>query len=320
MKILASADASCAGRACAWYPDRTLRSRPSKRAASPAFRILCVLVVLAASLSAQIEGRARLLQNLEAKRFEASGTALALLERERIPPGNAAMQSIRQLSLEDLRRVRAAHARMSRTDSKLARLLDAQIARLGRQDVRAIELLLPVIEDRVFGAEASDGLGRAGLRLCRRGDAAGLRGLRAVQKRWPGAGWALGNLALGLRLLGRYDEAAVCYEDLLIATRRAPWALNDAALVEVARGRIDRALELLFEGVRAGGDGAANCGGNAAVLLMRRGRRGDAIQAEALLERIVARDKTRTRARFWLERLRRRRLRAQDAGSSGSRS
>lgn len=260
------------------------------------------------------QDRRKLLESLEEGRFEAAASALAAWERSGASPGLQAMRRIESLKLDELETLRRAltGSASAGTSKRTAALLDAQIARQRGDDVRVLEILTPLTADRGFKGLALDALGRAGLRLCRRGQAAGLPPLETVHRSWRGASWALGNLSLGLRLLGRYEDAAVRYEELLIATSRAAWALNDAALVEVARGDRARAIELLLEGVQRGGDGVDNCAGNAALLLLQRRSRGDVVKARALLQNIVRRDETRSRARFWLERLIRRRKRLPD--------
>lgn len=273
-------------------------------------RLVCVAVAflsVCGSARSQAEKRARLVESLQAKRLDASGSLLAILDSEGFAPGRAALDLLHSLSLAEVTRVQKAYARVGAGERPIARVLEAIHARLEGADARVIEALLPLLEDRRYAVEAGDGLGRAGLRLCRRGDERGLVGLEAVRSRWPVAAWSLGNVALGLRLLGRYDISADRYEELLVRTQRAAWVLNDAGLLEIARGRRDRALRLLLEGSKKREDpsGSDNCRGNAAILLLDRNRRGDRLQAEVLLESVVRRDPTRQRARFWLERLRR---------------
>ena len=156
-------------------------------------------------------------------------------------------------------------------------------------------------------AIAVEPLSRRALERARTGDKVGLKALDWVIRVYPKAAWAHANYALALRLVGDYDAAARAYARLLRVAGRKGWTLNESALLEHARGRSQKALDLLLEGARDASDprGQDTCRGNAAMLLLLRGRASDRVRAAILLERAVARDPTRVRSRYWLEQLKR---------------
>jgi hypothetical protein len=152
-----------------------------------------------------------------------------------------------------------------------------------------------------------DDAGRRAVQLCRGGNEAGLAVLRDIAARQAGQAWAAANLGLGLRLVGRYDEARAVYADMLQRHGRQAWILNDLALVEQARADFDSALRLYLEGTRppasADVDAADTCRTNAAILLIARRGPNDSVKAEALLRVVVARDPSRVRSAWWLTRV-----------------
>ncbi len=280
--------------------------------------MLALLATLAVRSPAQDEGpatRQRLEVALTQARYEAAGILLAILDAAGQGPGRAAFDQLRSLEpaaiavvekgFADQRGMSREDGRDAGTKNSMRQLLEALMRSERGQEVERVELLLPLLDDPSYQNHAADLIGRASLRLCRRGDERGMSGLAALRARWPLGAWTHGNHALGLRLLGRYEEAAAGYEDLLVRTERAAWALNDAALCEAARGRREAALTRLLEGAADArdADAADTCRTNAAVLLIERSRPGDRVRAEALLRVVVDRDATRVRARFWLARL-----------------
>ena len=170
-----------------------------------------------------------------------------------------------------------------------------------------LAMIVPLLDEEPWRPLAVEPVSRSALMLARAGRPGGLKGLAAIRGAYGSAGWSHANYALALRLLGEYDAAARAYAGLLAAVGRKAWALNELALLEHARGRSQRALDLLFEGARDDSDasGQDTCRGNAAMLLLLRGRPSDRVPAAVLLERAVKRDPTRVRSRYWLEQLRR---------------
>lgn len=269
----------------------------------------CVTSCITGTAVAQDDDpRARILESIQAGRLDATGTALGLLDQKAQSPGRDVLQALGTLDREALARVRTSFTRTVSDSTRLGPVLAAMAASQRGDDADCVEALLPLLSDELYANHAADVIGRTSVRMCRRGDLEGLSGLEALRDRWPTAAWPLGNLGLGLRLIGRYEDAARCYADLLVRTLRAAWVLNDAGLLELARGDRERALTLFLEGAAdtRDPDGASTCRGNAALTLLARERPGDAIRAEALLESLVKDDPTRVRARFWLQRLRRR--------------
>ncbi|MCA8969712.1 MAG: hypothetical protein KDC95_08010 [Planctomycetes bacterium] len=285
----------------------SLRTDSSRRGALATWWLVCAAGFVATTAAAQDDDpRVRILESIQAGRLDAVGTALGLLEDKAQSPGRDVLQALGGLDREAISRVRASFARTVSNSTRLGPVLAAIFASRSGDDAGCVEALLPLLNDELYANHAADVIGRTSVRMCRRGDVDGLEGLEALRDRWSTAAWPLGNLGLGLRLVGRYEDAARCYADLLVRTLRAAWALNDAGLLELARGDRERALTLFLEGAADTRDpgAAGTCRGNAALTLLARGRPGDAVRAEALLENLVTHDPKRVRARFWLQRLR----------------
>ncbi|MFQ5506030.1 MAG: hypothetical protein ACE5F1_14715, partial [Planctomycetota bacterium] len=148
-------------------------------------------------------------------------------------------------------------------------------------------------------------VGRGSLQLCRSGRARGAGALEEILRYYPDASWAWGNYGLGLRFLGRYAAAGQAYQCAMALAGRQAWLLNDLALLEQARRRLDRALALFLEGSRAPGEARDrdSCRTNAARLLMQRRGPGDLGMARILLQEVVAGGSKARRPRYWLAQL-----------------
>lgn len=177
------------------------------------------------------------------------------------------------------------------------------------QDLFAsLQTLSPLLEYRPWMVSLTGILGSMAIQLSRRGNPAGLPILRKIATIWKGRAFASANLALALRLIGKYTEADHFYRKAAKESGRAAWVLNNWGLCRDAMKDLDGALALFLEGARGGdvrkketnpGD-LATCQTNAALLLAKRGFAGDRVRAIDLLRRATTLAPDRIRPRYYL--------------------
>jgi Tfp pilus assembly protein PilF len=110
---------------------------------------------------------------------------------------------------------------------------------------------------------------------------------RAMHGR-PGREFALANLGLAYRQLGRGADAERTYRQGLALAPRTDWLWNDFGLLLKGLGRLDEAFQAFVSGMKQEanpGDSAA--GTNLGVLFQRTGKSGDR-EPQVDLQRVVA--------------------------------
>jgi tetratricopeptide (TPR) repeat protein len=195
------------------------------------------------------------------------------------------------------------------------RFLSALRARAEGRWAAAFAAWSELLRTRAAWFVAVDRGGRDALRRARAGDDSGLPLLEQTRAQQPEALWAISNLGLGQRLLGRYEAAMESYRKALELGGRRAGILNELALVHLAREDEESAERLLREGSADTKDpaGRGTAQGNLARVLMRRADRLPASQiskarelrreALVMLRAALEQDPSRTRSRYWMERL-----------------
>ncbi len=262
-------------------------------------------LLLAAALA---PARDKLRDALEAGRLNDAAKLLARAEQaERLVLSEPAIRALLTIDAAQLGRLQRALREVHPAHRRVLHLLNGLDAHRHKDARRAVEQFGVLVKDPALGRFVLGMFGRDAMQLCRAGDPLGVTALDRLRAIYPRAAWAVANLALGLRLVGRYADAHAAYTKVLGFAGRKAWVLNDLGLLHQAEGHYARALALFQEGADLPGDvGAADtCRGNAAMLFLRRDDPGDVARARTLLAQVVARDPTRVRSAYWLAQLRR---------------
>ncbi len=200
------------------------------------------------------------------------------------------------------------HRPFTLPEKRVLNLLKGLLQRAQHQIKASLQTLTPLFGFRPWTGPLANPLGSMAIELSRRGNSSGLPILRKISLLWRGQAFASANLALALRLLGKYSKSDHLYQQAAQESRRAPWLLNNWGLCREAMGDLEGALRLFLEGARRAeenkggklsGD-AATCQTNAALLLEKRRRDGDLARAIALLKHAVHLTPNRIRPRYYL--------------------
>ena len=241
--------------------------------------------------------------------FEAGRSLSRLPDQPSLESLGTAGLALLRLDLPSARLVRRGLSSGGASGSRLVGLLDDLIQFHRGNPLPLVPRLDGLLEDRAWQRGVLPFLGRGALQLCRSGQRKGVEILERILRLYPGADWALSNLANGDRFVGDYEKAIGIYARLMQQHGRQAWFLNGLALVHQARFERDKALALYLEGGKETCPGTQadrfTCRTNAAVLLIARGKASDLDRAEQLLDSVVSKDPAAIRAPYYLRRIQR---------------
>lgn len=188
----------------------------------------------------------------------------------------------------------------------IARIVRGLAAGAAHDPKTCVAELSPLLDDTRYGTFVVHHVGRRSLQTCRRGEVVGVAALEQIRDLYPTAAWSRANLALGLRLVGRYGAARRIYDKLVQETPRAAWVRNELGLLQLACGDRGGALATFLQGSsQSAADPASRdtCAGNAAMVLLSRNTPGEREKAAGLLREVVERDPSRVRSAYWFRQL-----------------